>query len=234
MYTESLDAAMLAWSRARAGVVGEVEHATPKRRRLAPALELTPVIRAAPQPPAAPYTPSPSSSPPPSASAYSPTSSEGGPPTYTPPSHAWRQPGPLMKCPFSATSPCCAKKLPCYAYFEDLNELKAWRNDYLFNEKESREETRQRLHAHRGKMKVPGPKGKPSKSYCVSFLKWWSGWGAALLYERRARCSLKRKCGPRSTKDVTVMAWFGILKGHLEMMPDTPTYQVVFFNISFF
>jgi len=129
------DVAMRAWADARAAAAG---FTTPKRRR--PTVGLG-------DPGASFGLGSPSGSE--GVTSSSPTSSVGGTPTCASKTHSWCSPGPLKECPFDVTSPCCSKKYPCYKYFDDLNIVKGWRNDYLFNDKETREETRDKLHAHR-------------------------------------------------------------------------------------
>ena len=133
-------------------------------------------------------------------------------------STAWSAPKDLVEDKFTPAVPCCRKQTPCYMYFS-TREVKSWRNDLLFITTESRETTRGKLHEHREEHKVPG-----GKAYCVAFLSWWTGWSSTFLYARGT--GLGTKPGPKTEKDITVMSWFGMLKQHLEMMPDTNAYQV--------
>ena len=124
----------------------------------------------------------------------------------------------MPPCPFSKEKPCCEKKTACWEYFS-LTEAKAWRGDMLFHTDQTREQTREVLHAHRLSTTLPS-----GKTYCVKFMGWWTGWPVNMLYGRDR--SNGKKCGPRSRKDIDVLAWFNLLKASLEMMPDRPVYQV--------
>ena len=130
----------------------------------------------------------------------------------------WAPPKPLQKDHFSQKSPCCSKGTPCYLYFN--HEVERWRREFLYNSTENDEVTRARLAAHRDSSKLPC-----GKSYCVKFQSYWTGWHNEKIYGRKQNVGPPRT-SHQSVKDVTVIAWFNIMKDCLEQMPDAPIYQL--------
>jgi hypothetical protein len=129
----------------------------------------------------------------------------------------WAPPKKLRECPFTEANPCCAKGTPCYKYFAD--DVERWRREFLYNSTENIEVTRARLVSHRESNKLPC-----GKNCCVKFQTYWTGWNNAKLFGRKEPEDPKAR--PQSVKDVTVIAWFEILKDCLEQMPDQPHYQL--------
>ena len=159
-------------------------------------------------------------------------------PPVTPPRPAareqrmWRPPKELSECPFAAHMPCCQKTMPCYEYFQD--DVESMRRCNLYDSTENTEETRERLKQVRLASRLPC-----GGNMCNRYLSWWSGWSNSRLTPslRKSRSKVDTHAeadfganGIRTNKesivDVSVVAWFSILKDSLEKMPDSPVYQL--------